>query len=61
MEREKGRKAHEALMANIAKTRATIDPWDSCNKQSISTDECEKSTEEQSMKEILESQLENKV
>ncbi|QHO33575.1 uncharacterized protein DS421_9g259440 [Arachis hypogaea] len=40
MELEEGRKAQQTLMANIAKTRTTIDPWDSCNKQSISTDEC---------------------
>ncbi|RYR03818.1 hypothetical protein Ahy_B06g083180 [Arachis hypogaea] len=47
-------------MANLAKSKATLDSWDSCNKQRTSTDKCEKSTEGWSMKEILESQHEDK-
>ncbi|RYR67515.1 hypothetical protein Ahy_A03g013915 [Arachis hypogaea] len=58
-EQEEAQKRHEAIEANLAKTKATLDSWDSCNKQSTSTDECEKSTEEWSMNEILESQHED--
>ncbi|KAL4329878.1 hypothetical protein AHAS_Ahas13G0344100 [Arachis hypogaea] len=47
-------------MAQFAKITATLESWDPCNKQSIFTDECEESTKEWSMKEILESQHEDK-
>ncbi|RYQ95485.1 hypothetical protein Ahy_B08g090797 [Arachis hypogaea] len=50
----------EDIMAKLAKIKATLNSWDSCNKQSTSTDECEKSIKEWSMKEILESQDEDK-
>ncbi|RYR41801.1 hypothetical protein Ahy_A08g038222 [Arachis hypogaea] len=59
-EQEQAQKRHEAIMANFAKIKGNLDKCDSCHKQNISTDECGKSIEEQSMKEILESQLENK-
>ncbi|RYR03519.1 hypothetical protein Ahy_B06g082520 [Arachis hypogaea] len=59
-EQEEAKKNYEAIEANLAKIKANLDSWDSCNKQSISTDECAKSTEERSMKEILESQHEDK-
>ncbi|RYQ95386.1 hypothetical protein Ahy_B08g090657 [Arachis hypogaea] len=47
-------------MAQFANIIAILESLDSCNKQSISMDECDKSTEERSMKEILESQHEDK-
>ncbi|RYQ90256.1 hypothetical protein Ahy_B09g096449 [Arachis hypogaea] len=59
-EQEEAQKNYEAIEANLAKIKANLDSKDSCNKKSISTDECEKSTEERSMKEILESQHEDK-
>ncbi|RYR03424.1 hypothetical protein Ahy_B06g082358 [Arachis hypogaea] len=59
-EQEEAQKRHETIEDNLAKIKANLDSWDSYNKQSISTDECEKSTEERSMKEILESQHEDK-
>ncbi|RYR48906.1 hypothetical protein Ahy_A07g035009 [Arachis hypogaea] len=55
-EQEEAQKTYEDIMANLAKIKDTLKSWDSCNKQSTSTDECEKSTEEWSRKEILESQ-----
>ncbi|RYQ95658.1 hypothetical protein Ahy_B08g091000 [Arachis hypogaea] len=59
-EQEEAQRRHKDIMANLAEIKANLDSWDSCTKQSISTDECEKSTEEWSMKEILESQHEDK-
>ncbi|RYR78669.1 hypothetical protein Ahy_A01g003508 [Arachis hypogaea] len=59
-EQEKAQKNYEVIEANLAKIKANLNSWDSCNKQSISTDECERSTEERSMKEIFESQHEDK-
>ncbi|RYQ96155.1 hypothetical protein Ahy_B08g091729 [Arachis hypogaea] len=59
-EQEEAQRMNEAIEANFAKIKANLNSWDSCCRQSISTDECEKSTEEWSMKEILESQNEDK-
>ncbi|RYR08921.1 hypothetical protein Ahy_B05g076807 [Arachis hypogaea] len=59
-EQEEAQKTYEDIMANLAKIKATFESWDSCNKQSTSTDKCEKSTEEWCRKKILESQNEDK-
>ncbi|RYQ90813.1 hypothetical protein Ahy_B09g096797 [Arachis hypogaea] len=59
-EQEKVQKNYEAIEDNLAKIKAALDSRDSCNKQSTSTDECEESTKERIMKEILESQHEDK-
>ncbi|XP_016165031.1 coiled-coil domain-containing glutamate-rich protein 1-like [Arachis ipaensis] len=59
-EQEEVQRTYEAIEANLAKIKANLDSWDSYHRQNISMDECEKSTEEWSMKEILESQHEDK-
>ncbi|KAL4306500.1 hypothetical protein AHAS_Ahas16G0184500 [Arachis hypogaea] len=59
-EQEEAQKRHKTIEDNLAKIKAALDSRDSRNKQSISMDDCEKSTKERSIKEILESQHENK-